>query len=658
MRLLLIDNLLFEGDRTAPVFDLQPHLGLMSLAAVAHGCGHEALIYDPKRELVDGRLSWASGLYGAMAEALLSSEPDVVGFTGLGCNFHFVARCAAELKARRPELPVLLGGPHATILHREILEGLPAFDLIVRHEAEALLGPVLQALGGGGFEGLAGVAWRTARGEVVCNPGKPMVEDLDALPVPAYDAYPLAALGLDSIRIEAGRGCPFSCTFCSTASFFGRNYRLKSPERLLSEMDQLHAAYGYADFKLNHDLFTVNRKRVAEFCEAVRGRGYTWACSARVDCVDEALLELMQAAGCRSIYFGIETGSVRLQKTSRKKLDLALVDPTLEVTARLGLKTTTSFITGYPDEEAEDEAATLDMAARLALHGRGLNDSQIHLLTPEPGTQLLAEHGDRLQLDRHVTGFNLPPLDEDDDALLRRLPAVFVNHRYFPTPLARERHVFVAAAWPELSTIGRELLAYALRPYGGRFSRLIDEAYADWRRAAPGASTVTPEHLTGFLGRRFGEGHHLVSLFRYAFAARGARAGCVGLAGRGPSHDGASPMAPLVLSAGARILREVHDAPELLGRIAGAGAYLLDEADAGGLVDLLLVHGEGGLRTFRIDAATADLLDRFAEPHSWWSACVEGSADGPLAAWADIERLCRLGVLVRAEDAAPAAAVA
>ena len=92
-------------------------------------------------------------------------------------------------------------------------------------------------------------------------------------------------------------------------------------------------------------------------CHAMLERNYTWSCSARVDCVDPELLELMWEAGCRDIYFGIEAGSARMQAISRKRLDLDLVEPTLDVTSRLRIRTVTSFITGYPEEEKEDRTA-------------------------------------------------------------------------------------------------------------------------------------------------------------------------------------------------------------------------------------------------------------------------------------------------------------
>ncbi len=518
MRLTFVDNLLYDGSFAAPRYDLQPHLGLLSLAAVALGAGHDAGVYDPKYDLVRGELRLDATLYRGMAQRILARAPDVVGFTALGCNFHGVVNVAAELKRQRPELPILLGGPHATILHREIMARFPAFDVVVRNEAETTLLPLLARLGTAELHDLPGISYRVPGGAPAHNPGTPLIEDLDALPVPAYACYPLAELGLDTIRVEAGRGCPFACTFCSTASFFGRSYRLKSVARLLAEMDGLHQAYGYTDFKLNHDLFTVNRKKVLAFCEALYERDYTWGCSARVDCVDDELLEAMWRAGCRNVYFGIEAGSARMQRISRKNLDLALVDPRLATSTRLGLETTASFITGYPEEELADQAATLDFAARLACARGTLTDAQIHLLTPEPGTQLMTQYGDRLRYDGHVSDFNLPHLDPGDDALIAGEPALFGNHHYYPSVLPRERHVFVSSAWLALFGLGRPVLGYALRAFEGRLSAFVDAAFAWHASSEPAGPAVDLARLTAFVQTRFGAHHHLTSLFRYAAA--------------------------------------------------------------------------------------------------------------------------------------------
>src|SRR5437764_12338342 len=107
--------------------------------------------------------------------------------------------------------------------------------------------------------------------------------------------------GRDTAALDLGRGCPFACTFCSTNDFFRRNFRLRSPERVLQDMRQFAARYASREFQLVHDMFTFDRKRVVEFCNAMlaSGEDFTRSCSARTDCIDEPLLDLMLSSCCR-----------------------------------------------------------------------------------------------------------------------------------------------------------------------------------------------------------------------------------------------------------------------------------------------------------------------------------------------------------------------
>jgi radical SAM superfamily enzyme YgiQ (UPF0313 family) len=647
MRVLLVDNLLYDDLGDGAVYDLQPHAGLVSLVAVARSGGHAAEVLDPKRELADGRLRLDASIVAALADQIIARRPDVVGFTALGCNFVLVIRTAAELKRRIPELPILLGGPQASIVHRETLERFDVFDAIVRHEAEETLLPLLDRLADRRFDDLPGVSYRTPAGAVVCNEGKPLIEDLDRLPMPAYDAYPIAELGLDRIHVEAGRGCPFSCTFCSTATFFGRRYRLKSAARLLAEMDHLHRVYGFVDFNLTHDLFTVNRKKIFEFCEAVQDRSYGWHCSARVDCVDRELLQAMAKAGCHDIYFGIETGSARMQAISCKRLDLALVEPTVELASGLGMRTTTSFITGYPEEEAADLNETLDLAGRLAWRADGKTAGQLHMLTPEPGTALIAQYGAQMRFDGYLTDFNFPLLDTSDERMVEDNPQLFANYYYYPTPLPRDRHIFAIACFQALQQLAKPIVRYLLRAYEDRLSRLIAAA-DDWRQShGLCASPVSADSLIAFATARFGADHHLVSLLRYAAAIDRVRS-----AAKGCREIAPMPRRGAALQHGRRseILADIHDCPALLAAIERLPPGALLDARQIGPLGFLLVKADAGIdeiATFKLDRSIATLLCRFERPKTYAQFRREHRAGGGEAAWtwSDIRELCQDGIL-------------
>lgn len=622
MKLLLVDNLILPEKGSLATMDVHPHLGLLALAAAAAAQGHSSTIYDPKRLLRSGHLRYDDTLYERVALELLAAQPQAVGFTTLGCSFLFALNVAAELKRREPELPILLGGPHATMLHRPILERFPQFDLVARHECDELIAPLLDALPSRRLEHIPGLSWRDGK-RLRFTEGKPKVDDLDSLPFTDYDHYPVGDLGLDLLRIEAGRGCPFMCTFCSTAGFFQRSFRLKSAPRLVQELDRLHERYGVRDFKLDHDMFTVNRHKVLEFCHAVRGRGYRWRASARVDCVDEALLEAMAEAGCVDLYFGIETGSERMQRICQKRLDLKQVQPILQAAERLGIDATASFITGYPEETQADQDDTLDMLGRL--HGpRCL--TQLHVLAPEPGTPLFDQHGAALAYDGYGGPYNTELVSPADEALVRGHPDIFPTYHHYPATLPRRHHVFATEAVAMLRRLGPVVLRYLLRDFGGRLSLLV----GDWRNHGP--TPPGAEDLIAYLAQRFGAGHHVVSLARYALCLH---AGGDERDGRSlPAPEPFDPQRSYRLQQQARVLADLHDCEQVLQCIREApdAHALLDEAQFVQRRSYLVTRRGAQAASWCLEPGAAYLVSLFEQPRrctdvmAWMRQAAGGAA--------------------------------
>src|SRR5437764_10669660 len=350
MKIVFVQNFLLDSSGLPSDDILYPHLGLISLIAQIEESWHVPLLYDPMLELQKGQLSLDSSIYDDVAEQLLQTEPAAIGLTALGCNFIAVVKIARRVKERRPKTLILLGGPHPSVLESQIMTSFTDFDVLVRGEAEETIVPLLDALESGKeLSAVPGISYRD--GSRVCRSGVDAgVMDVDRLRMAAFHSYPISELGLDSMRVEAGRGCPFHCTFCSTATFFGSKYRVKAAEKLVGELKSLKSTYSITDFSLQHDLFTVNRRKVLEFCEEVRPCGFSWTCSARVDCVDSALLCEMARSGCRGIFVGVELRSSTPQALAKHWADINLLHPTLESTKQLGINVTTSFITGFPKD--------------------------------------------------------------------------------------------------------------------------------------------------------------------------------------------------------------------------------------------------------------------------------------------------------------------
>jgi radical SAM superfamily enzyme YgiQ (UPF0313 family) len=411
-------------------------LNLLGLAAQLRSDGHQPMIVDQTLALVRGQVTDGAGFHREMAERILGLGVDAVGMTTM-CNSYpqtlTLARMCRELD---PAVKIILGGPQATVVDVDTINRFPWIDAIIRNEADHSLGAALGRWGEGrDLVGVPGATWRGHDGAVVRNANAPLLADLDALPYPAYDLYPIGEVDTTMAPVEAGRGCPYGCTFCSTNVYFNRRYRIKSPGRLAAEMCHLQREHGFTDFDLVHDMLTVDRRWMREFARVLIDGGHTlrWGCSARVDRVDDELLAEMSAAGCVGVFFGVETGSQRMQSVVLKRLKVDRVLPVMRSCVDHELAPTGSFITGFPEETLDDALASFTMAldiVRLSPRTR----VQMHVLAPLVGSPMYEQHRDDLRFDGHSSDMSLFLLGAEELATVRENPTVFPNFYYVHTP--------------------------------------------------------------------------------------------------------------------------------------------------------------------------------------------------------------------------------
>jgi len=233
----------------------------MSIATVARQAGHDVVICDLNVARRRGELPDTEDWHRAGAEHLLALDPEIVGLGTVCSSFAATILVCQALKAQRPSLPVVLGGPQATLVYRDLLEAIPEIDFVLTGEADHTFTQLLDTLDRGGPIAVPGLAQRV-NGSVVLAPAANPV-DMDALPMPDYGLWPFREVLDDSsyedwVPIDDGRGCPYRCSFCSTSQFFRRKYRMKSPSRVSEEMTSLYRTYGFAHFELTHDAFTAD----------------------------------------------------------------------------------------------------------------------------------------------------------------------------------------------------------------------------------------------------------------------------------------------------------------------------------------------------------------------------------------------------------------
>ena len=336
----------------------------------------------------------------------------------------------------------MLGGPQASVVDVSTLRAYPSIDLVVRGEAEQTLPDLVDALAGNRpLAAIPGITFRRNEdGEIVRNPAAPLVADLDALPFPAFHLFP-DVRHCRHFPLELGRGCPFSCTFCSTNDFFRRNFRLKSPAQMIADMRRVKQTYGINSFELVHDMFTVDRKRVVAFCEALLESkrknpedAFIWGCSARTDCVDEELIELMSQAGCRGIFFGIETGSKRMQKIIDKGLELNDSAERVRSCDKFKINTAVSLMAGFPDETMDDLRDTAAFFVDSLRYDHA--DPQLSILAPLAGTPISTQHKDALVLNDDVADMSYRGWRQEleDHAMIAAHPEIFSSFYAAPLP--------------------------------------------------------------------------------------------------------------------------------------------------------------------------------------------------------------------------------
>jgi radical SAM superfamily enzyme YgiQ (UPF0313 family) len=417
----------------------EPQLGILSLAAVLEQRGERCRIVNLNRLFFEhadaGGANRVRDFALAAAAQITGAEAEVYGFGSICSSFPLTIRIAEAVKAIRPRSTILFGGPQASVVDVHCLAAFPFVDLVLRGEAELTLPILLDQLAGERhFEKVLGLTYRD-RGQIHRNPSAAVISDLDLLPSPAYHLT-AELTGATTAALELGRGCPFACTFCSTNDFFRRKFRLRSPERVLHDMRDIASRYGIRQFGLVHDMFTVDRRRVEAFCDAMlaSGDGFKWSCSARTDCVDEELLEHMRRSGCRAIFFGVETGSKRMQKIIDKHLDPDRAKEIIDTAERLGIDTTVSLITGFPEETRDDVRQTLSMFIHSARCP--LSTPQLNLLAPLAETPVHWKHRHELVLDELCSDASHQGRyqDEADLDLIRRYPEIFPNFYLLPTP--------------------------------------------------------------------------------------------------------------------------------------------------------------------------------------------------------------------------------
>ncbi|MDQ7784746.1 MAG: radical SAM protein [Desulfomonilaceae bacterium] len=371
---------------------------------------------------------------------ILSRNPQCVGFSAMASQFPRVLRIAGLVKNAGPDIKIILGGPEATMKAEAVLPAFPEVDLIVRGECEHTVVDVVKNLGNGPVLGsIPGITYRNGS-RIVHNPDTPLITDLDALESRDYGLLPsIESFGQTRaypLPVEVGRGCPYGCVFCSLTSLLRRKFRVRSPEHIIAETKELQSRYNAKYFNFLHDNMTVSRQWILDLCDVIERENMDirWDGPSRADSLDADLIKRLAETGCSGLYFGIETGSQRMQKVIRKNLKFdGLIDNIRRLTSS-GIPFAASFIAGFPEETAEDLSDTIRLMMQLRfISGVKMSDIQFGLLCPLMGSPLLETHGSHLRYDGEFAEMASTDLSEEEERMIMSLPGLFPEFYYYPT---------------------------------------------------------------------------------------------------------------------------------------------------------------------------------------------------------------------------------
>lgn len=361
-------------------------LGLMYIASALQNTGHEPKIHDCGVDYADLHI---------LRRTIGEWKPDFIGISMIITELEQTKRIIQIIREELPGVSITLGGPWPSANPQESIEKLGA-DYVVVGEGELVFPELIDAIGNGrptdSIPGTASLVY----GKVKVNPGRLLTDtELNNLPLPAWDLLDhslyakmpsFACVGCRPyITIITSRGCPFKCAYCHQT--MGKVFRKRSAESVLTEMEELRFKYGFKEFEIADDCFNLDRERMYAILKGVRDRlgdvKLHFPNGVRSDIIEPEDMALFKQAGTVSIAFAIETSSPRLQKVIRKNLNLDKAAAAINASVQEGIYTVGYFMIGFPTETYEEASATVEFAARSALHC-----ATFMFVTPFAGTDL------------------------------------------------------------------------------------------------------------------------------------------------------------------------------------------------------------------------------------------------------------------------------
>ncbi|MBC8554276.1 MAG: B12-binding domain-containing radical SAM protein [Candidatus Brocadiales bacterium] len=369
-------------------------LGLLYIASPLLSSGYDVKIIDGI--LPDGDIdTWQEesgdfyfGVHWEGIERKIKIQDfDIAGISAqFSVQFRNTKILAELIKKIKPDCKVVVGGAHATVRHKQILEEIPEIDAVISGEGEISFSELVNRFySNEKLDNISGLTWRD-EDKIVENAGPNPITDIDSITLPAYDLIDIERYlevmerfstrtyygGRPGITVITSRGCPFQCTFCSVHLHMGRRWRGHSPEYVINHLELLVKKYNIKYFHFEDDDLTANPARFERILDKIieKKMDIWWDTpnGVRADSFTQEIMGKCKISGCKFLIFGVESGSQRvLNNVIRKSLKLKDVEKACYSAKRSGVITRAFFIMGLPGERKIDILKTSYFMIKLAL---------------------------------------------------------------------------------------------------------------------------------------------------------------------------------------------------------------------------------------------------------------------------------------------------
>lgn len=370
-----------------------PPLGIGYIAAYIEQKGHSVKIIDRDVLLRKNRLDFNKA-DEMMLSQLKEFEPDIVGFSATTPNISDVNYVSGMVKKIFPRCTTIIGGPHCIGEPILTLKICCSIDILVRGEGEVTMLEIAEGLE---LKRILGITYR-ADGDIVSNPDRPPIKNLDDLPMPARHLLDMAYytrpsrfigrnLAMRTTHVFTARGCPYRCNYCAGPIIGFGMVRFHSPERVISEIEMLIKKYNIEAIYFAEDMFLSDRRRSYRIFELLKerkiNRKIVWMAQLNSKVATEGFLRSMKDAGCVHVEYGFESGSQRMLGLMNKNNDVNENMEVANLTRKMGLRFQANFIVGYPGETADDFNKTIDFIKKAKP-----SHTAVNIFMPLPGTAI------------------------------------------------------------------------------------------------------------------------------------------------------------------------------------------------------------------------------------------------------------------------------